>query len=122
VKPGSEVVRIVLEVLPRLKPGTFVHFHDMYLPYAYQRGILRDELFFSAESPFLQAFLVQNERWRITASLSMLHYACPDELRALLPQYRPAANDQGLAVNADPSGHFPTAVYLLATEPRSQAP
>jgi hypothetical protein len=32
VKPGSEVNKIILEVLPRLKKGTFVHFHDIFFP------------------------------------------------------------------------------------------
>ena len=35
VKPGSEVNRLILEVLPRLQPGCHVHFHDIYFPYDY---------------------------------------------------------------------------------------
>src|SRR5215211_7782825 len=35
VRPNSEVNLIVLEVLPRLPPGVFVHFHDIYFPYDY---------------------------------------------------------------------------------------
>ena len=44
VKPGSEVNRIILDVLPRLDAGVFVHFHDIYFPYDYQRGLLSSEL------------------------------------------------------------------------------
>ena len=33
--PGSDVDRIVLDILPRLPPGTWVHFHDITLPDAY---------------------------------------------------------------------------------------
>ena len=32
VKPGSEVNRLIFEVPPRLKPGGWVHFHDIYFP------------------------------------------------------------------------------------------
>src|ERR1035441_7727332 len=40
VKPGSEVNCIILEVLPRLARGVWVHFHDIYFPYDYQRDLL----------------------------------------------------------------------------------
>jgi hypothetical protein len=33
--PGSDVDRLVNDALPRLRPGTLVHFHDIFLPYAY---------------------------------------------------------------------------------------
>ncbi|MGO8822509.1 MAG: class I SAM-dependent methyltransferase, partial [Desulfomonilaceae bacterium] len=34
VKIGSDVNYLILDVLPRLKPGVVVHFHDINLPYA----------------------------------------------------------------------------------------
>ena len=37
VKRGSEVNRLVLDVLPRLAPGVAVHFHDVFIPYDYPR-------------------------------------------------------------------------------------
>ncbi len=109
VKPGSEVNRLILEVLPRLSPGSWVHFHDIYFPYDYQRGLLADELFFSNETALLHAFLINNSACAIRASLSMLHYADPDRLRASLPNYRPARNEHGLRGS---DGHFPASIYL----------
>lgn len=32
---NSDVTTVFLDVLPRLKPGVFVHFHDIFLPYDY---------------------------------------------------------------------------------------
>jgi hypothetical protein len=109
VKPGSEVNRLILEVLPRLTAGDWVHFHDIFFPYDYQRGLLADELFFCNESVLLQAFLTNNSRYTIRASLSMLHYAAPDELRNYLPRYQPAQNEYGLKRSDD---HFPASTYL----------
>ena len=40
VKPGSEVNYLIHEVLPRLRPGAWVHFHDIYFPYDYARDTL----------------------------------------------------------------------------------
>jgi hypothetical protein len=96
-------------MLPRLKPGAAVHFHDITFPYDYQRKILRGNHFFTHESVLLHAFLAYNSRFRILASLSMLHYACPDAMRECLPPYRPAPDDQGLAAG---EGHFPSSTYL----------
>jgi hypothetical protein len=109
VKPGSEVNRLVLDVLPRLHDGVWVHFHDIYFPYDYQRGLLDDELFFCNESTLVHAFLIGNSAFTIRASLSMLHYASPERLRRSLPNYGPARNDHGL--RASP-GHFPSSLYL----------
>lgn len=110
VKPGSEVNRIVLEVLPRLGRGVVVHFHDIYFPYEYGRGFLKGDLFFSGETSLLYAFLLNNPTFRIDLCLSMLHYAVPDALRSLLPGYEPQSNDAGLATEG--GLHFPSAVYL----------
>lgn len=35
--PGSDVDRLINDVLPRLKPGAVIHFHDVFLPYAYPK-------------------------------------------------------------------------------------
>jgi hypothetical protein len=110
-RPGSEVNRIVLEVLPRLPSGSFVHFHDIYFPYDYQSTLLTT-LFFGGESTLLHAFLIDNRRYSIAASLSMLHHACPQQMQLLLPNYRPAVMHYGLHTAGVNSGHFPSATYL----------
>lgn len=115
VRPGSEVNRIVLEVLPRLGRGSWAHFHDITFPYNYQRGLMSTELFFSSESTLLHAFLVQNEQWRLRASLSMLHHLRPEELTQTLPAYRPEPNDHGLRERFVPGTNFPSSAYLSVT-------
>jgi predicted O-methyltransferase YrrM len=107
--PAGEVSRIVLEMLPRLKSGAWVHFHDITFPYDYSRHVLDSALFFQHESVLLHAFLAFNGRFRLLAALSMLHYAAPQRLAEYLPNYRPAANDGGLNVG---KGHFPSSAYL----------
>jgi hypothetical protein len=111
VMPGSEVNRIMLEVIPRLAAGCFIHFHDIYFPYDYQRGILSDELFFSSETALLMALLTDNPKLKIRASMSMTHYAHPNKLSEILPMYRPAENREGLATKPG-EGHFPSSIYL----------
>jgi hypothetical protein len=114
MRPGSEVNRIVLDVLPRLPPGASVHFHDIYFPYDYQSTVLRT-LFFGGESTLLHAFLIHNRRYSIAVSLSMLHHACPEQMQLWLPNYRPAAMHYGLHEGGAAPGHFPSATYLAVS-------
>lgn len=107
--PAGEVSRIILEMLPRLPEGAWVHFHDITFPYDYSRKVLTTALNFWHESVLLHAFLAFNPQFEIAASLSMLHYERKEELKALLPNYRPQEDDFGL--EASP-GHFPASTYL----------
>ena len=107
--PAGEVGRIILELLPRLESGVYVHFHDITFPYDYGPHVLSKALFFWHESIVLHAFLANNPRFTILASMSMLHYERASELATLLPNYRPCANRDGLA---DGEGHFPSSIYL----------
>jgi hypothetical protein len=114
VKPGSEVNMLILEVLPRLKTGCHVHFHDIYFPYDYSCTLLTDILFWN-ESALLLAFLIGNHRYSISASLSMLHHAKSKELQILLPNYTPGSMEQGLLVRPI-TGHFPSSTYLRVVD------
>jgi predicted O-methyltransferase YrrM len=109
VKVGGEVNHIILEVLPRLQQGTYVHFHDIYFPYDYPEALM-NLLFFQNEHSLLYAFLLQNSHYTIRASLSMLHHLKTAELKTLLPAYCPAEMDHGLLKNG--AGHFPDSIYL----------
>ena len=109
IRPGSDVCRIILEVLPRLGAGAWVHFHDIYLPYDYSPELLTTDLFFSRETVLLQAFLTNNMRFTVRAALSLLHHGRPEALREILPGYSPAPFEDGLRVG---EGHFPSALWM----------
>lgn len=109
VKPGSEVPRLMLEAMPRLAPGVFVHFHDIFFPYDYPPDALGSQIFFWRESLLLHAFLAMNPGFELCASLSMLHHARAGALRELLPNYRPAPMSGGLFAGP---GHFPSSTFL----------
>jgi hypothetical protein len=59
VKPGNDVVRLLLEVLPALAPGVTVHVHDVFLPFTYPEFMFRQGLFWQ-EQYVLQALLAGN--------------------------------------------------------------
>jgi hypothetical protein len=115
VKAGGDVNFLILEVLPRLKPGVIVHFHDIYLPYDYQRDLL-DTFMHWSETSLLRAFLINNSRARIFFSMSQLHYDRPDALRKAFPDYAPQTDVDGLVVGEVPfeksRRHFPSSTYI----------
>ena len=65
VKTGSDVCYLVLEVLPRLRPGVIIHFHDIFLPFNYPRNWLEQRRMFWNEQYLVQAYLLHNQRTRI---------------------------------------------------------
>lgn len=110
VKAGSEVNRIILEVLPRLHPHVWIHFHDIYFPYDYRRNILNGDLFFWGESTLLHAFLINNANVQIKVSLSMVHYEKPEILSQYFNRYEPQNNEYGLQGKG--GKHFPCSIFL----------
>jgi predicted O-methyltransferase YrrM len=116
VKPGGDVNFLILEVLPRLKPGVVVHFHDIYLPYDYPRDTLRTYLH-GMETSLLHAFLIGNRHVEILFSLSHLHYERPEVLQAAFPEYVRQGDDRGLQPEdyqpfSNIEAHFPSSIYL----------
>jgi predicted O-methyltransferase YrrM len=112
VKTGSDVVTLYLNVIPRLRPGVFIHIHDINLPYLYCRETMTT-FFEWQETAMLAALLTGNQRLTVKASLSALHYTRQDALRRILPDYRPQQSEQGLSRPDDDSEfHFPSSIYL----------
>jgi hypothetical protein len=114
VRPASDVSYLILEVLPRLPKGVIVHFHDIYLPYDYQRDVLQT-YFQWMETSLLRAYLTHNERVRTVFCLSQLHYDRQGVLKYVFPKYNPASDDCGLEVqtkSGEARGHFPCSIYI----------
>lgn len=65
VKTGSDVVYELFEVLPRLRPGVVVHFHDVFYPFEYPRDWALVRNFSWNELYTLRAFLTGNRDWEI---------------------------------------------------------
>lgn len=115
VKTGSDVNYLILEVLPRLNPGVIVHFHDISLPYDYQKNALKT-FHHRSETSLLRAFLIQNKAVEIIFCMSMLHHERQEELKEIFPEYNPerlvnGLNDENPFKSAKDK-HFPSSIYL----------
>jgi hypothetical protein len=87
VKRGGEVNRIVLGVLPRLRAGVRVHFHDVFLPYDYPRDFFARGGHFS-EQYLLAALLSGNDDWEVELAAQALHREHGPALAAAIPSLR----------------------------------
>jgi hypothetical protein len=93
VKPGGDVNRIVLDILPLLAPGVMVHFHDVFLPGEYHRHWVAMGLHW-AEAYLVQAFLCLNPHFVVRFGANAVWLDHQEELRALVPSlgtHRPTA-------------------------------
>jgi len=112
VRSGSEVNYVVLEILPIIPKGVLVHFHDIYLPYDYDRDVLRNFMH-PNETALVAAFLACSTRYKILFALSMLHYERRHEMQSVLPEYQPESDWRGMRVGEyDPAKHFPSSLWL----------
>jgi hypothetical protein len=65
VRQHGDVEFLLRRILPRLRAGVFVHFHDIYLPFDYPPYLSRERLVFWNEQYLLQAYLADNPHVRV---------------------------------------------------------
>ena len=84
LKVGSDVGYIIFQILPRLKKGVIVHFHDVPWPFEYPkewlgRGIIWNEAY------FLRSFLQYNRAFPILYFNAYIHQFHREVLGQMMP-------------------------------------
>lgn len=64
VKCGSDLHVLMFDILPRMPPGIYVHFHDVFYPFDYPPEWLSEGRHWN-ENYFLRAFLSYNREWSV---------------------------------------------------------
>jgi predicted O-methyltransferase YrrM len=72
VKTGSDVNYILFEIMPILKSGVLIHFHDVFYPFEYPKKWVFEGRNWN-EDYFLKAFLMYNNSFKITLFVHYLH-------------------------------------------------
>lgn len=83
-KTASDVNHIIFNILPSLRSGVYVHFHDIWYPFAYPRQWVYDGLAWN-ESFILRAFLQYNGAFKIRFFNSFFAHFHRDEFMAAMP-------------------------------------
>lgn len=84
---GSDVQHEFFEILPRLRPGVYIHFHDIFLPREYLREWVIDDLRFWNEQYVLQAFLMYNNAFEVVWTGFWHHLHNREQLAAAVEHY-----------------------------------
>lgn len=84
VKTGSDVAHIVHEILPRLRPGVVLQFHDVFWPFEYPKEWIAAGRAWN-EAYLLRAFLQFNRAFQIICFNSFIALFHRDELENKMP-------------------------------------
>ncbi len=90
VKAGSDVVWLILRILPRLAAGVIVHVHDIFWPFEYPAAWLRERRDWT-EAYLLHAFLAGNTSWEILFFASWFWQCKPELVPPSLAGERPGS-------------------------------
>ncbi len=90
MKVGSEVLHIFFEIMPRLKPGVLVHFHDVFWPFEYPQEWMKVGRSWN-ESYGLRAFLQYNDSFEILLFNSYLGNLYKNIVKEIMPYGDPDA-------------------------------
>ncbi len=87
VKTGSDVNHILFEILPLLKPGVYIHFHDIFHPFEYPKEWVYGGRNWN-EDYFLKAFLMYNMTFEICLFSDYLHKYQHDVFKEMPLSYK----------------------------------
>ncbi|QIZ72496.1 class I SAM-dependent methyltransferase [Oxynema aestuarii] len=85
VKFGSDVCREILEILPAIPSGVWIHFHDIFSPYDYPAKWLIEERRAWNEQYMLEAFLAYNHSFEVVLANHLLSVDYPEEAAKIWP-------------------------------------
>lgn len=86
LKVGSDLSFIMLRVMPRLKPGVIVHFHDIFYPCSYPANWIREGRAWN-ESLALRAMLVGGSMFRVLAFNAFAGESFPEIFSGRFPEF-----------------------------------
>jgi hypothetical protein len=85
IRPHGDTLREFNEILPRLAPGIYIHFHDIFSPFNYPKEWLVDARTMWDEQYLLESFLSFNSEYEVVLAVNWLKHNCRDQFRAAFP-------------------------------------
>ena len=85
VKPGGDTLFEILTILPTLRPGALVHFHDIFTPLDYPEEWVLKRRYLWTEQYLLEAFLTLNREYEIIGALNYMKNRHPELVAEKLP-------------------------------------
>lgn len=85
-KMNADVNYILFEILPRLKAGVYIHFHDMFYPFIYPKDWVYEGRAYN-EAFMLRAFLMNNQKYSIQLFGEMFASKCMHAYKDKIPEH-----------------------------------
>jgi predicted O-methyltransferase YrrM len=85
IRPQGDVLKIFLEILPKLKKGVIVHVHDIFTPKNYPKRWLIKENKFWNEQYLVEALIGNSNKYEIFLSLNFLKNKFYNKLKRICP-------------------------------------
>lgn len=88
-KTGSDVNYYLFDILPRLKPGVFIHIHDIFYPFEYPKEwvIYGNGRFGWNEGYILRAFLMNQADYEIVLFNDFVQHFHKEDILKNMPNY-----------------------------------
>ncbi len=94
---GSDVNHEILNVVPRLKVGAIVHWHDIMIPFDYHKAWIDSGNMFWNESYMVHAFMLYNKSFRIIWASRYMQEKSSSDLTSRLDYFQPDDPGQQLS-------------------------
>ena len=85
LKTGSDVHFELFSILPTLKSGVLIHFHDIQFPFEYPKEWVFKNRWSWNEIYAVRAFLMYNDQFKIEFFTDYFIRSCPEVIRAIFP-------------------------------------
>jgi hypothetical protein len=85
IRPRGDVLCEILEILPQLKKGVYIHFHDVFSPRDYPKEWIFDNLWSWNEQYLLEALLTGSKMFKVIGALNYLKHKYPADMTKALP-------------------------------------
>lgn len=86
VKMGNDVVWEILEIIPILKKGCLIHWHDIFIPEEYPEYWVRERLFWS-EQYMVQTFFMYNYEFEIIWATHFMNLYNKENIKKILKDF-----------------------------------
>jgi predicted O-methyltransferase YrrM len=87
LKTGSDVHYELFSILPSLRPGVLIHFHDIQYPFEYPDLWIFDRQYSWNEAYAVRAFLMYNKKFRIRFMAGLFYSRGQDLIAPIFPAF-----------------------------------
>jgi len=85
IRPQGDVLKLYLEILPKLKSGVIIHIHDIFTPKNYLNYWIKEHVLFWNEQYLLEALLTNTNKYKVICSLNYLKHNHYNKLKNSCP-------------------------------------